>query len=453
MTILWNQIRSSLKEDLENHQFNTWILPIRCVESEERRLVLKVPNKFVRDWIRDHYSALILEKLKILSQSQEDWSLNFVIDKYTIEVQSVEKSSVSSQTQEVSATTPSSPTPQISHGFNQMYTFDHFVIGDSNQFAHAACRAVANAPAELYNPLFIYGGVGLGKTHLLHAMGSSILRKNPKARIHYTSSEKFMNELIYGIRFDKMNHFRQKYRHQCDVLLMDDIQFIAGKERTQEEFFHTFNSLYEAHAQIVLTSDQFPKNIPDLEDRLRSRFEWGLIADIQPPDLETRIAIVKKKAEQEKIVLPNDVALFLASHIKSNVRELEGAFIRVSAFASLAGTPITHKLAQDVLHNLLKRDLPNITTEFVQKTVADYYNIHLSDLIGAQRFKSFALPRQIAMYLCRKHIKASYPELGHKFGGKDHSTVVHAVSKIEKLSSSSPELKKELSTLETLLNI
>jgi chromosomal replication initiator protein len=440
---IWEQIRGSLKESLEEHHFQTWIQPIQAEVGANQTLTLKVPNKFVRDWIRDHYYQLILTELKTFTE--QEWSLNFIID---------EQGAVS---QDVSPVTPpKEPKTEIKpnyQGLNIRYTFDQFVVGASNQFAHATSQAVAKAPGQQYNPLFIYGGVGLGKTHLLHAIGLEILKRNPQSRIHFVSSEKFMNELIYAIRFDKMNYFRQKYRQRCDVLLIDDIQFIAGKERTQEEFFHTFNALYEDHSQIVLTSDKFPKEIPGLEDRLRSRFEWGLIADIQTPDLETRMAIIKKKAAQESITLSNEVVLYLATHIKSNVRELEGALIRLSAFASLSGATISTSLAQDVLKNIISRAQAFLSVELVQKTVADFYKIKLSDLLGAKRFKSFSLPRQIAMYLCRKHIKASYPELGHKFGGKDHSTVVHAVAKIGKMSASQPEFERELSIIESRLDV
>ncbi|MBE9480769.1 MAG: chromosomal replication initiator protein DnaA, partial [Bacteroidetes bacterium] len=314
---------------------------------------------------------------------------------------------------------------------NTKYTFDSFVSGPSNQFAHAAAMAVANNPATTYNPLFIYGGVGLGKTHIVHAIGNEILSKNKGMKIRYYSSEKFTNELINSLRHAKMDEFRNKFR-SIDVLLIDDIQFIAGKKSTQEEFFHTFNALYESHKQIVVTSDKFPKEIPALEERLRSRFEWGLIADIQAPDVETKQAILKMKADQNNIILPEDVSFFLANSITSNVRELEGYLIRVGAYASLTSTPISLDMAKNILKNILVEQSREITIENIQKIVANHYQIKTSDLKSAKRLKTLVLPRQIAMYIGRKLTSASYPEIGTKFGGKDHSTVIHAIKKIEK---------------------
>ena len=314
---------------------------------------------------------------------------------------------------------------------NEKYTFNSFVSGPSNQFAHAAAMAVANNPATTYNPLFIYGGVGLGKTHIVHAIGNEIINKNTNLKICYYSSEKFTNELINSLRHAKMDEFRNKFR-SIDVLLIDDIQFIAGKKSTQEEFFHTFNALYESHKQIVVTSDKFPKEIPDLEERLRSRFEWGLIADIQAPDIETKQAILKMKADQNNIDLPEDVAFFLANSVINNVRELEGYLIRIGAFASLTSTPINLEMAKNILKDIIIEQTKEITVENIQKTVADHYQIKTNDLKSAKRLKTLVLPRQIAMYICRKLTSSSYPEIGNKFGGKDHSTIIHAIKKIEK---------------------
>jgi chromosomal replication initiator protein len=333
--------------------------------------------------------------------------------------------------------------------FNPKYTFDHFVVGASNQFAHAASLAVANMPARNYNPLFIYGGVGLGKTHLLQAIGNHILQQrvfSDMKKICYLSAEEFTNELINYIRFEKMDEFRNKFR-RMDILLIDDIQFIAGKERTQEEFFHTFNSLYEARKQIVVTSDKFPKDIPNFEERLRSRFEWGLIADIQPPDIETKVAILRKKAEGENIPLPNDVAFFLASQINSNIRVLEGCLIRIGAFASLTKTAINIEVTKEVLKNIIKPKDEQISIDTIQKVVAASFNIKITDLKMKRKLKGYVLPRQMAMYLSRKLTDSSLLEIGEKFGGKDHSTVLHSIKKVEEKMSKDPSFKETVENL------
>ncbi|GAM08498.1 chromosomal replication initiator protein DnaA [Geobacter sp. OR-1] len=326
---------------------------------------------------------------------------------------------------------------------NPKYTFEKFVCGSSNQFAYAASQAVANNPATNYNPLFIYGGVGLGKTHLLIAIGNQILATNKSARICYYTSEKFMNEMINSLRHKKMDDFRNKFR-KADVLLIDDIQFMANKPATQEEFFHTFNSLYESHKQIVLTSDKFPKEIPELEERLRSRFEWGLIADIQPPDTETKSAILKKKAEFDGILLPDDVALFLSSSSASNVRELEGMLVRLGAYSSLTNSKITLTMAKEVLKDIIVDKSKDISIEYIQKAVADHFQLKISDLKSDKRIKTLVVPRQIAIFICRELTKASYPEIGDKFGGKDHSTVIHSVKKIEKLLGQDHEIRNTI---------
>jgi chromosomal replication initiator protein len=333
---------------------------------------------------------------------------------------------------------------------NRKYTFGEFVAGSSNQFAVAAAMAVANNPATTYNPLFIYGGVGLGKTHLINAIGNFILSSNREMKVCYYTSEKFMNELINSLRYAKMDEFRNKFR-SMDVLLIDDVQFIAGKERTQEEFFHTFNALYESHKQIVVTSDKFPKEIPGLEERLRSRFEWGLIADIQPPDVETKQAILKMKAEQNGIQLPEEVALFLATSVSSNVRELEGFLIRIGAYASLTSTPVTLEMAREVLKDILVEKNRELTVEEIQKTVAAHFSIKISDLKSAKRLKALVLPRQIAMYLSRILTSCSYPEIGERFGGKDHSTIIHAIKKIEKHMEEDFQLRSTVNTLKNVL--
>ena len=320
--------------------------------------------------------------------------------------------------------------PLQTSGLNDRYSFETFIVGPSNQFAHAACRAVAEAPSHSYNPLFIYGGVGLGKTHLMHAIGQYVLQHDPSLKLTYISSERFMNEMINALRYERILDFRERYR-TVDILLVDDIQFVSGKEGTQTEFFHTFNALYDGKKQIVLSSDRPPHEIPALEERLRSRFEWGLIADIQPPDLETKMAILKRKAEAEGIPLPDDVAMFIAGRIKSNIRELEGSLIRLIAYASLTGRQISRELTQEVLRNAIDLDERSITLESIQRYVAEHYQLKVSDLKSRNNSKSIALPRQVAMYLCKSLTQASLPEIGRSFGGKHHSTVIHSINKIE----------------------
>jgi len=327
-------------------------------------------------------------------------------------------------------TSPAASTQPGTAGLNPRYTFDTFIVGSSNQFAHAACRAVAEVPSRSYNPLFIYGGVGLGKTHLMHAVGHYVLQHDRNLKLTYISSERFMNEMINAVRYDRVLDFRERYR-SVDVLLVDDIQFLAGKEGTQTEFFHTFNALYDSQKQIILSSDCPPHEIPALEERLRSRFEWGLTADIQSPDLETKVAILKKKAETEAVPLPDNVAMYIAGKIKSNIRELEGSLIRLIAYASLTGQEISLQLAQEVLKNILDHEERAVTIEIIQKFVADYYNLRMVDLKSRNNSKSVAKPRQIAMYLCKSLTHASLPEIGRSFGGKHHSTVIHSIRKVE----------------------
>ena len=332
---------------------------------------------------------------------------------------------------------------------NNRSTFDNFVVGSSNQFAHAASLAVATQPGSAYNPLFIYGGVGLGKTHLLHAIGNQILSHWP-FQVVYLSAESFINELINSIRYEKIPEFHDKYR-SMDVLLLDDVQFMAGKERTQEEFFHTFNDLYQSQKQIVVTSDKVPKDIPELEERLRSRFEWGLIADIQAPDMETRVAILNKKAESENLFLPGDVAIFLASHIHSNVRVLEGTLTRLKAFSGISGQPISIDMCKNILQDVLEEKRSAFTLEQVIKAVSRYYNIKLSDLKSPKRSKPIANARQVAMYLCRELTSDSFPEIGESFGGKDHSTVIHAVKKVEAVLKENGKTKEDMTAIKKLL--
>jgi chromosomal replication initiator protein len=441
MEDLWPKVIDSLKERVGQQNFDIWIKPIHFVSAEGEKVELEVPNRFFKEWINEHYSLHIKDVISLFTHMP--CQLQFRI-----------RNEKTNGKDPISQSLPSYEQPSL-HSFqpifNPKYTFDHFVVGASNQFAHAACLAVADLPAKNYNPLFIYGGVGLGKTHLLHAIGNHIVQQRifPDVRkICYISSEEFTNELINSLRYEKMDEFRNKFR-KMDILLIDDIQFIAGKERTQAEFFHTFNSLYEARKQIVVTSDKFPKDIPNFEERLRSRFEWGLIADIQPPDIETKVAILRKKAETENITLPNDVAFFLASQIDSNVRVLEGSLIRIGAFASLTRTPIDIQLAKEVLKNIIKPKEEFVSIDLIQKVVSTYFNIKVSDLKVKRKNKGYVFPRQIAMYLSRKLTNASLLEIGDKFGGKDHSTVLHSIKKVEEKMSKEAPFKEVLENLQS----
>lgn len=445
----WLQLNESLSKSLREVHLTTWNQQVNFISWDDQGLSVAVPNKFIRDWIQDHFIKQINHAASELVGT--DIAVRIDIDE---SIQTPPSPSKIDDTVEAApAVEMPAPRGASTYTLNPRYAFDNFVVGPSNQFAHAACQAVAAAPAQNYNPLFLYGGVGLGKTHLLNAIGLEIRRKNPQMRITYISSEQFINKLVHSIRFDRMTQFREMFRDSSDLLLIDDIQFIAGKERTQEEFFHTFDRLYNSQKQIVISSDSSPNDIPGLEERLRSRFQWGLIADIQIPDLETRVAIINKKAAAAGINLADDVAIFLASSIKSNIRELEGSLIRLSAFASLLGQPISIELAKEVLRTVLGDSGQNLSIDQIQKTVADFFQIRLSDLLGKRRTRSLAFPRQIAMYLCRKHIDVSFPEIGQKFGGKDHSTVVHACSKISTCIQQDASLQRQIRQLEERLNI
>ena len=440
MPELWTQAVAEIKERIGRQNYETWIKPIGFISRNKNEICLDVPNKFFRDWLTEHYLAQIQDILSTLAK--HDVKVVFEINEKTNRQANAEKG-VKREERERVQKSNSNLVPKC--------TFQNFVVGASNQFAHAACVAVANQPGEHYNPLFIYGGVGLGKTHLVNAIGHQSAQRSG-LKVVYLSSESFMNELIGSLRRDKMDEFKKKFRN-VDILILDDVQFIAGKERTQEEFFHTFNSLYESHKQIVITSDKFPKEIPGIEDRLRNRFEWGLIADIQPPDMETRVAILQKKAENEGVQLPHDVAFFLASNIDSNVRELEGSLTRLGAFSSLTKATITVELAKDVLKNTLKNAQQEITVENIQKTICDYFNLKIGDLKAKRRTQNIALPRQVAMYLCRKYTETSFPAIGDKFGGRDHSTVIHASKTIERKIKEDPHMQTTIEKLERNLNI
>ncbi len=442
MSKLWEDTLTHLELNLSSQHFSTWIKPLKLVKVEQGMVYLEVPNRFVLDWVKDNYSKLIQKILEELSAVS--YQLQFSVTGQARD--GLPRSSEIPATPALPVNNQQKAVNSADLNLNRKYTFEEFVSGSSNQFAYAAAMAVANNPATTYNPLFIYGAVGLGKTHMVNAIGNAILKKSPQMRICYYTSEKFMNELINSLRYNRMDEFRNKFR-SMDVLLIDDIQFIAGKERTQEEFFHTFNALYESHKQIIVTSDKFPKDIPGLEERLRSRFEWGLIADIQPPDVETKLAILKMKAEQNSIKLPEEVALFLANSVCSNVRELEGYLIRIGAYASLTSTPVSLEMAREVLKDILVERNKELTVEEIVKRVSSHFNIKISDIKSAKRLKAVVLPRQIAMYISRQLTSSSYPEIGERFGGKDHSTIIHAIRKIERLMEEDFQLR---STIENL---
>ncbi len=450
MSKLWKDTIAQLELNLNPQHFSTWIKPIKLVKIEQDVVSLEVPNRFVLDWVKDNYCKLIQKVLSDLSAV--NYRLQFSVAGQARDnlPERITPTDVRVNSANPKADNKARNSNSVEVNLNRKYTFEEFVAGSSNQFAYAAAMAVANNPATTYNPLFIYGGVGLGKTHLVNAIGNAILKKSAHMRICYYTSEKFMNELINSLRYNRMDDFRNKFR-SMDVLLIDDIQFIAGKERTQEEFFHTFNALYESHKQIIVTSDKFPKDIPGLEERLRSRFEWGLIADIQPPDIETKQAILNMKAEQNRIVLPEDVTQFLASSISSNVRELEGYLIRIGAYASLTATPISLSMAKEVLKDILVEKNRELSIEEIIKKVSLHYNIKISDIKSSKRLKAVVLPRQIAMYLARQLTSSSYPEIGSKFGGKDHSTIIHAIRKIDKLIVDDYQLRNTLENLKTAL--
>lgn len=423
MVNLWDDVLGRVEAKVNRHSFATWFRPTTFVSIQSNQLVVGVPNSQFKEWITKNYQGVIQEALRDLGQSD-------VLVRFQTESESAPLASETGSDRDSGIAT-----------LNPKYTFESFVVGSSNQFAHAASRAVAEIPSKSYNPLFLYGGVGLGKTHLMHAIGHYIQARNRHLNLTYISSDRFINEMINAIRFDRLPAFRQKYR-AIDVLLVDDIQFIAGKDRTQEEFFHIFNALHDTQKQIVISSDCPPRQIPTLEERLHSRFEWGLIADIQAPDIETKIAILQKKAEAERVTIPENVALFIASKVRTNIRELEGGLIRLIAYASLTGRDIDVALTQEVLRDVLHMEERTITIEMIQKFIADHYNIKLTELKAKNNAKAIAVPRQIAMYLTKTLTDASLPEIGKGFGGKHHSTVIHSVRKIDTLRKRDPEFDR-----------
>ena len=439
---MWNDALVYIQEKVPKQVFETWFTPVVLDRIEETTAYLAVPNKFFGEWLGEHYRDLLAEAVSV-AQGGGHLDVSFVVN---------HKQAPSSSP----AQQESGPADTAGRGFvasrskrgvqlNPKYTFKSFVVGAGNQFAHAACMAVAEQPAKAYNPLFLYGGVGLGKTHLLNAIGNYLAERSD-LRIAYLTTEQFTNEVINSIRYDKMIDLRKRYRN-VDMLMIDDIQFLAGKERTQEEFFHTFNTLYEAHKQIVLSSDRFPKDMPDIEERLRSRFEWGLIADLQPPDVETRIAILRKKSEDERIALPEDVIHFLATTMKNNIRELEGSLVRVGAYSSLTGQTITLDMAKNVLRDLIGDKKKIVSIEDIQEAVGSKYHLKIADLKSRRRSKTLVHPRQIAMYLCRELTDASFPEIGRQFGGKDHTTIIHSCRQITKAKEADSTLHTTLEGL------
>ena len=444
----------TVERRLGSQAYATWFRPLKAGSSSlPGVLEIAAPNAVVRDWIVANYAHTLDQSLV---ESAPGYRIEWVVTAEAVCDESTRSNSGRKQT--ASYDLPRSPkvTKQdesLALVLNSKYAFGTFVVGSCNRFAHAASRAVVEAPGKTYNPLYIYGGVGLGKTHLIQATGQAIREAKPKLHVAYTTLERFMNELINAIRYgyDKTEAFRERYR-SIDVLLIDDVQFIAGKERTQEEFFHTFNALYDAQKQIVLTSDCPPRDIPEIEERLHSRFEWGLIADIEPPDLETKIAILRRKAELQGVQLPDDVALLIASNSKHNVRELEGFLVRLLAMASLKGLPVSKALAQDAIGSMPRRNEENgISIRSVQNTVAAEYKVKVEALIAKSNVRHILLPRQIAMYLCKRLTKNSYPEIARQFGGKHHTTVIHSVEKIDRLVSSSAEIRNIVQKLISII--
>ena len=449
MEILWNKTANIIKEKLSQQNFETWIRPIRITFMEGNLVRLAVPNRFFRDWLVENYLAVINASLK--SAAGFPFTVEFLVEQENFADHAMQSSGDAKTVEKTASRKP--PRTRAYSSLNPNYSFSRFVVGSCNQFAHAASVAVSEQPAKNYNPLFIYGGVGLGKTHLLNAIGLKTQSLYADMNVVYVSAEVFMNELINSIRYDKMPKFREKFRN-IDCLLIDDIQFIAGKERTQEEFFHTFNTLHDAGKQIVVSSDKFPKDIPNLEGRLRSRFEWGLIADIQQPEIETKIAIIEKKAQESNIVLPGNISLYLSSQPESNIRELEGYLVRIAAYSSLTNRKIDLDLVKEVLKNVLRQDeKKEVTIDEIIKCVGAKMNIKISDIKSHKKNKNFVLGRQVSMFLARELTSASFPDIGEKVGGRDHSTVIYANNKVKKLLAADKHLRSTVKEIqETLLN-
>jgi chromosomal replication initiator protein len=467
MEDLWERALQELKSRLAEGNFDAWLAPLTMEQTADDALTVRAPNKFHAEWVQTHYLGLLIDTLQQLGAPSSLTVQLGVVDAVRNRVQARASEPPPAQPRPRS-TPPSSgympppapPAPSSGpyatsgSGLNPRYSFDNFVVGPSNQLAHAAAVAAASSRQKRYNPLFIYGGVGLGKTHLVNAVGHRALFDNGGLRVLFLSAERFTNEFIWALQNHRINEFRERYRNGCDVLLMDDIQFLAGREQTQEEFFHTFNALYHADRQIVVTSDVYPQQIPEMEERLISRFQWGLVADIQAPELDTRIAILKAKAEQEHITLGDDVALFLAQVVKSNVRELEGTLLRLAVKAELATRAIDLEFAKEALRGVLPKTENATTVEDIQRAVCDYYSIRLADLKSSRRHRTITFPRMVAMYLCRQRLGTSFPELGDRFGGKDHTTVMSAVRKIDGLiRNEDPVVVNAVEAIERKLNL
>ncbi|MGH7259570.1 MAG: chromosomal replication initiator protein DnaA [Nitrospiraceae bacterium] len=433
---VWEKALAYIETRVPKQVFDTWFIPTRLKGIEDSAARVEVPNKFFGQWLTEHHKGLLTEALATVQGGRELTVIFVTADKASVKAAEGRASS---------ARVVPAGRARRAFPMNPKYTFKNFVVGASNQFAHAACLAVAEAPAQAYNPLFLYGGVGLGKTHLLNAIGNHIAETSD-LRISYVTTEQFTNEVINSIRYDKMMDLRKRFRN-IDMLLIDDVQFLAGKERTQEEFFHTFNTLYEAHKQIVLSSDRSPKEIANTEERLQSRFGWGLIADLQPPDVETRIAILRKKSDDEGILLPEDVIQFLAANLKSNIRELEGSLVRLGAYASLTGQPVALDMAKNVLRDLIGEKKKIIAMDDIEEAVAARFHVKISEMKSRRRSKTLVYPRQIAMYLCRELTDASFPEIGRQFGGKDHTTIIHACKQIAKAKEADSTLSATLESL------
>ncbi|NJD69496.1 MAG: chromosomal replication initiator protein DnaA [candidate division NC10 bacterium] len=434
---IWNEALATIQGKVTRQSYDNWFRPLALESLEDSCVTVRLPNQFFKEWFEDHYLDVLKSVFTDLMFTGVDVILRIA-----------EPSGQAEPTvkPEPAARRPVKRYRHEAANLNPKYTFENFVVGSSSQFAHAGCLAVAEQLSKAYNPLFIYGGVGLGKTHLLHAIGHLVLKRNNRLRLSYVSSEKFTNDLINSIRFDSTGEFRSRYR-SLDLLLIDDIQFIAGKERTQEEFFHTFNELYDSSKQIVISSDSLPREIPTLEERLRSRFEWGLIADIQPPDLETKAAIIRKKAQAEGVRLPDDVSLFIAKNVQSNIRELEGSLVRLIAYASMTGRDITLELAQETLKDLNAERAKVITLAAIQQAVADFYRVKVEDLKSKDRNWGVVLPRQVAMYLGRTLTASSLPVIGEAFGGKDHTTVIHSCEKIKQKLTTDEAFRRQIESL------
>ncbi len=450
MIALWGEAVRSVEAFVKPAHRDHWLRPIQCVAISDGRILLRAPNRYHKEWFEDHYLPPILSDLQ--NRTQSTFTVEFEIRDER------QAPAVAEARQDTARITEAEPAPELPRGLEPRYTFDRYVVGPTNQFPHAAARMVADAPASKWNPLFIYGGAGLGKTHLLNAIGHDIRRQQPKWNITFVTCESFVTEFIGSMMNQRrmggvnlMEQFRARYRDEPDVLLIDDVQFLSHKDSSQDEFFYTFDALHRAHKQIVLTCDKLPGELAGLEQRLRSRFTWGLIAEIGNPDLETRIAILKRKAEADAVALADDVAVFIAAHIKSNVRELEGALLHVCARAQLAGVAVTKELAEETLRSLIASTPAGLTIEAIQREVAAYFDVKLQDLKGPKRHRAVAHPRMVAMYLARRLTAMSYPEIGSRFGGKDHSTVISAVRKIERLAGEDPSLRSIVTTLESHL--